>query len=227
MRCEQHVRSIRLLAVAVLAIVLALSSAQNGFAATLDQKQEENPYNALLQILSYSPIGQEFKPSLSILEAVEVKIGTMNQGGDDTVTLTIRQGTLTGTVIATASEDLVQGFEGWVHFSLTPVSVTPESTYVIQLQVTKNTFGWFYSSGNPYLRGVAIDTEPGEGTRPDTDVDFCFRTYGSGSTSTPAGPVGGFIESVNKLSVLAPWLAIIGLVGCLGTVAVVAKKRHP
>jgi len=40
------------------------------------------------------------------------------------------------------------------------------------------------------------------------------------------GAVGGFIESVNKLSVLAPWLVVIGLVGCIGTVALVAKTRN-
>jgi hypothetical protein len=219
-------RSARLLAVAVLAIVLALSSAQNVFAATLDQKQEESPYNYTIQILSSSPIGQEFKPSLSILEAVEVKIGTMNQGGDDTVTLTVRRWTITGTVIATASKDLVQGSEGWVYFSLTPVFVTPGSTYVIQLQATKNTFGWLASSSNPYPRGVAIDTEPGEGTHSEPEIDFCFRTYGSGSTSTPAGPVGGFIMPVNTFAVLAPWVAVIGLVGCIGTVVVVSRKRR-
>ena len=37
-------------------------------------------------------------------------------------------------------------------------------------------------------------------------------------------PVGGIVEPVNKLAVLAPWLAVIGLVGCIGTVVVVAKK---
>jgi hypothetical protein len=42
----------------------------------------------------------------------------------------------------------------------------------------------------------------------------------------PVGPVGGFMEPVNKLVILAPWLAVIGLVGCIGTVAVVAKKRE-
>jgi hypothetical protein len=26
---------------------------------------------------------------------------------------------------------------------------------------------------------------------------------------------------------VSPWLAVVGLVGCIGTVVVVAKKRHP
>jgi len=38
-------------------------------------------------------------------------------------------------------------------------------------------------------------------------------------------PVGGFLEPINKLAVFAPWLAVIGLVGCIGTIAVIAKKR--
>ena len=29
--------------------------------------------------------------------------------------------------------------------------------------------------------------------------------------------VGGFVESVNKLAVLSPWLAAVGVVGCVGT----------
>jgi len=38
--------------------------------------------------------------------------------------------------------------------------------------------------------------------------------------------VGGFIESVNKLTALAPWIALIGLAGCIGTAVVVARKRR-
>ena len=44
-----------------------------------------------------------------------------------------------------------------------------------------------------------------------------------------AGPccaVGGCVQPVNTFALLSPWLAVIGLVGCIGTVAVVAKKRE-
>lgn len=43
----------------------------------------------------------------------------------------------------------------------------------------------------------------------------------------PRPTVGGFIEPVNKLALLSPWLALIGLVGCIGTLVVVAKKHRP
>ena len=38
--------------------------------------------------------------------------------------------------------------------------------------------------------------------------------------------VGGSVQPVNTFAVLSPWLAVIGLVGCIGAV-VVRKKRHP
>jgi hypothetical protein len=45
----------------------------------------------------------------------------------------------------------------------------------------------------------------------------------------PAPPpaVGGVVMPANTLSILAPWLAVIGLVGCIGTVVVATKKRNP
>ena len=42
--------------------------------------------------------------------------------------------------------------------------------------------------------------------------------------SCPA--VGGVVMPVNTLAILGPWFAVIGLVGCISTVAVVAKKRE-
>jgi hypothetical protein len=38
--------------------------------------------------------------------------------------------------------------------------------------------------------------------------------------------VGGLTEPVSKLAIVAPWLAVIGLVGCIGTVVAVARKRE-
>jgi hypothetical protein len=37
--------------------------------------------------------------------------------------------------------------------------------------------------------------------------------------------VGGVVMPLNNLVMLSPWLAVIGVVGCIGTVVVVAKKR--
>jgi hypothetical protein len=39
-------------------------------------------------------------------------------------------------------------------------------------------------------------------------------------------PVGGVVMPTNTLAILGPWLAVIGLVGGIGAVAVVAQKRR-
>jgi hypothetical protein len=41
-----------------------------------------------------------------------------------------------------------------------------------------------------------------------------------------AAAVGGIVIPVRTFAVLAPWLAVIGLVGCIGTIVVVAKKHR-
>ena len=44
-------------------------------------------------------------------------------------------------------------------------------------------------------------------------------------TNSPRA-VGGVVMPTNMFALLSPWLAVIGLVGCIGTAAVVAKKRE-
>jgi hypothetical protein len=57
-------------------------------------------------------------------------------------------------------------------------------------------------------------------------------TYATGDfvvcvfTNSPVS-VGGVLMPANTFVLLSPWLAVIGLVGCIGTVVAVAKKRHP
>jgi len=53
-----------------------------------------------------------------------------------------------------------------------------------------------------------------------------FYSY-SGQFDVTCCPVGGCVQPVNAFALLSPWLAVIGLVGCIGAVVVVAKKRHP
>jgi len=61
-----------------------------------------------------------------------------------------------------------------------------------------------------------IWAEGGEIYVDDFDLEAC-----------PAAAVGGIVTPVNAFTLLAPWLAVTGLVGCIGTVVVVAKKRRP
>ena len=51
------------------------------------------------------------------------------------------------------------------------------------------------------------------------------RPIGSAPFDVACCAVGGCVQPVNTFALLSPWLAIIGLVGCIGAVVVVAKKR--
>jgi hypothetical protein len=53
-------------------------------------------------------------------------------------------------------------------------------------------------------------------------------TSGTGTfTTDPTCPaVGAVVTTVNAFSILAPWIAVLGLVGCVVTIAVVAKKKQ-
>jgi hypothetical protein len=87
---------------------------------------------------------------------------------------------------------------GWV---LTNV----ECTALNNLPVTTT---FTYRPGGVDIKITAID-----------GVDCTF-------TNSPISPaVGGVVMPANTLAILAPWLAVIGVVGCLGTVAAVVKKR--
>jgi len=66
-----------------------------------------------------------------------------------------------------------------------------------------------------------------------TDAWFYAREQGSSMPiltvdyTGPAGaPVGGVVMPANTLALVAPWFAVIGLVACIATVFVVAKKRR-
>ena len=56
----------------------------------------------------------------------------------------------------------------------------------------------------------------------DTGYDYMIRAY-----ADPLGvPVGGVVMPANTFTIVVPWLAVIGLVGCIGTVVVIAKKHE-
>jgi hypothetical protein len=57
-------------------------------------------------------------------------------------------------------------------------------------------------------------------------VTCTFTNCPLGSCPSPEA-VGGVVTPANTLALVAPWLAIVGLVGCIGAVFVIRKKRHP
>jgi hypothetical protein len=57
-------------------------------------------------------------------------------------------------------------------------------------------------------------------------VELAVDDFDLEATACTAHAVGGVVIPANTFAMLLPWLAVIGLVGCIGTVVVVAKKRR-
>jgi hypothetical protein len=97
------------------------------------------------------------------------------------------------------------------------VKVTPGLTYVIELTGTEILSYWGTALGNLYPNGRGI-----QNGFPEEDEDRAFRTYGPSSNLQP---VGGVVMPANTFAMVSPWLALVGVVGCIGTVVVLARRR--
>jgi hypothetical protein len=56
--------------------------------------------------------------------------------------------------------------------------------------------------------------------------NFGLSVSGILDVAGPCCAVGGCVQPVNTFALVSPWLVAIGLIGCIGTVVVVAKKRE-
>jgi hypothetical protein len=226
-------RSFRLLAVAVLVVVLALSSTQNAFAAeelSYDDGSAEDTFwtpvdgycyaNRFVQGESNWPAGWS---SVRVLTARfyvnsetayrQVTVRVLDSAKNDLMTaLTLTHPHMTV----------------WWDVDLSAYDVVASGEfYLVWQQVDANTAG---PGGD---RDSGFKSRSYRGGSPNTWIldpnrdNFLIRAVVEDATPTPASaPVGGVVIPVNTFAVLAPWLAVIGLVGCIGAVVVVAKKRR-
>jgi len=173
----------------------------------VDQKQES--YDVYASLTANVPVGQEFVPSLPLLVGVDVLLYLYPA---DTITLRIRESSLSGEILVEVSALIPENFFGWFHFNFPSVHVTPGSTYMIQLTATDSFSSWGMSESNPYPNGVSYVSG-----NPHPIGDFAFRTYGV------TLPVGGTLVPVSEYKMLAPFLGLLSLV--IGTVTVTFKRR--
>jgi len=185
----------------------------------IDQQQTLGPSSLNIFNLMPTHMGQEFVPDLTPLVRVSVMIQTMELQGDDTITMNIREATIFGTILGTASKLVPEGdFDSnrWIDFDFpTPLGVNPGSMYVIELITTKATFGWNLHPGDIYPRGDMVFS-----SGPTLDADFAFITYSLRS-------VGGEIIPQNTLVLMAPWILVVVAVIGMGAKAISRKTLLP
>lgn len=234
-------RSACLLAVAVLAVLMVASMFQPVAAhvGTLDQ-QQTLICDARRFDTTVFP-GQTFTAGLSgPLTEVDLVIGceTSDDGSTcasmDPLTVEIHSGDPNGDKLGSSSLPgsafpyTPSGFPSvFVSFTFSPPpTVVAGSVYAIV--ITTREFGRLYVVGdcnaNPYPDGtewVNSRSGPSPGWRQYLDRDLAFKTY----VAAAEGPVGGVVIPANSFALVAPWLGVIGVVGCIGTAVVVARRK--
>jgi hypothetical protein len=87
--------------------------------------------------------------------------------------------------------------------------------------ILSNTQNWKLAHLDLITAKLVEKVEVGPG--PNSD-QFQFDDFDL--EACPEEAVGGVVIPANTLALVAPWLAVIGLVGCIGTAVVVRKKRR-
>jgi hypothetical protein len=218
-------RSVKLLAVAVLAIVLALSSTQNVSAQTVIVSC---PFASVFNADSIDR-GFYIAPYPGeTLGTVHVQYLRWTGGtGVYTVVMTARVGAYDGPIIGSQTVTVSLSSTAWtdVTFNFGGAPVAKGSTVTFTQVQTAGPIpdDVLYNIGNTSPPCPAVfETED---TTPPLST-FLGHTVGLEITGSPAAPVGGVVLPMNKVIVFAPWLAVIGLVGCVIVVGVVVKRRR-
>ena len=159
-------------------------------APTLDQSQTSTPGNTGLEEDWW--LSQSFVPSMPLVTAVEVYIGSVHANLSYPLNLQIRSddnGLPSGSVLASTSVTISQEAWGWITFDIPDIGVVPGTRYHLVLFSTSN-YHTGLDSANPYPSGVmGYSTDAGKTWRilnDNPNYDMAFKIHGSViSTTTP------------------------------------------
>ena len=125
----------------------------------------------------------------------------------------------------------------WTYPTLAPVedvAINDAGTYMAAVDYeVPDTLYFFDRQGNVLwhdvdIKGAMLSISCDGGTLAVGHYPFTTAYLLDTGYSSPCcgevEPVGGAVMPVNTLATLGPWLVVVGLVGCIGTVVVVAKK---
>ncbi len=138
-----------------------------------------------------SPFGQEFTPTLTSLDVVELLIMDSQpfDGQGSTVTVNVRQavepypGTINGTLLGTSSLSLPDVYGGGTlavtHFDFSTIALTSGATYVIEVLSTDDGFTAGVNTANTYPGGRFLRT---------TAVETADLVFSEGPAAAPEPP---------------------------------------
>jgi hypothetical protein len=216
-------RSFRLLAVAVLTIVLALSAAQTAFAST-EIKYDDGSDESYVVYGLNMVVGVRFSLPLgwasALLLSATIMIDTSN-GNPSTQQAKVHVFDATGMI------DLVTPFTvtlvgGWNTVSIPSVPVSGDF-YVAFQNPSASALAIRTDTDHP--TGRSVSGVGGLGSPSQKNWNYMIRAYVDPNTPPTGAPVGGFMEPVNKLSIIAPYLIFFGLIVAVAVVIVKPWKK--
>ena len=147
-----------------------------------------------IQIYSYIPIGQSFKPLYECHFGIELYFEDYNpQSPPVPIHIWLKENTINGSIIpgTNVTLNLTSG-SGWRYFEFDyPVNLTINETYVIDISTSISKWGIRRTLGSCYKRGISFIL--GE---PNPMGDFYFRTY------VLSYPIANFTYSAEEPHVL-------------------------
>lgn len=159
----------------VVNLAFIMGSTGVAVANIIDQRNDALPPTIAWNLIPQD-VGQSFTPTLTSLSWVELYMEGGHIAGrpSATVLVRIRQGSITGPILATSgSQTVSDNYFDYLHFDFaTPVALTPGQPYVIQPKVTSASVS-FYTDGrrqDTYSGGTAIFN-----VSPDQSADLMFR----------------------------------------------------
>ena len=221
-------RSIKLLAVAVLAIVLTLSSAQNAFALTTLKYDNGNTTSGMSDArTAYYAV--KFVLSDFGLSAPLVLLRVryhMAAPTTQALVLAVFGGADGKTQLASKTTTLAAGWNEW---DLTALNLVVSGDFYVAIGIGP-TLGYISLDtvagphSNYYAYGASSLPDPPSWIKFALASDAHFLIRADVDPATKGTPVGGFMEPVNKLTIAAPYLALVGIIAAVAVV--VWKKRE-
>jgi hypothetical protein len=121
--------------------------------------------------------------------------------------------------------DTVDNFDGGIHIAMSSDPDGLVDNYKCRLLDTPLVCGFRVSESASCGRyTITVTLEYREDSLISQTLGSASATFDVAGSCCAA--VGGCVQPVNTFALVAPWLAVIGLVGCVTAVAVVAKKRE-
>jgi hypothetical protein len=224
-----------LLAVGVLAVILALSSAQNAFAPIQELRYDDgtSPYPPGAENLgtwgAVKFVLSDFGLSDPTYQLLQVSFYTVVYSPPCPSEIHIFDSTgVTELLVPAATITPTNPSLEWIAVDLSSENVMVSGSFYVAIRSECGFSVMWDPIPNSLIPPSPARTYGAPSGYPpawslDEEDNLMFRAI-VGSTAAP--PVGGVAIPANTLAILGPWLAVIGVVGCIGTIVVIAKKRQ-